>query len=95
MIQKNLKTNFERLIRYCIKSDDDDSYYCWQWQDDNKQWVSYQPKQTLELEENYNKNSSSNFTLLNSYKIDFKKMKQINSKTNYSRCIKRVKSGKK
>ena len=97
MIQKTVKTNFEREIRYSVEDENND-YYSWQWQDDNKKWIYYTKKNVLEIESKYNTPNISYFDLDISnkitYEINFNKMKQINKKTNFSRSIRRVKSGK-
>jgi hypothetical protein len=96
MTQKNLKTHFERQIRYCIKSKDENDYYAWQWQDEGKRWISYSPKSVIELEEKYEADDEEMNLKINdntSFKIDFNKMTQTNETTKTSRKIRRIKSG--
>lgn len=101
MIQKSIKTNFERLIRCSVNHNRtlDDKYYCWQWEGDNKQWIYYATNHATELEIKYNTDKSDSFdmhltsTLI--YEINFKKMKQTNKSTKFSRNIRRIQSGKK
>ena len=100
MIQKNLKTNFERIIRCSLCYDDNtDDSYSWQWEGDDKKWVYYSAQNTLELETKYNASKLScfdlNVTAAIKYEIDFNKMKQTNKKTKFSRNIRRVQSSNK
>ena len=100
MIQKNLKTNFERLIRLSVYYNDNiDELFSWQWEGDDKKWVYYSAKNVIELENKYDASKLSCFDLditnTLKYEIDFNKMKQTNKKTKFSRNIRRVESGNK
>jgi hypothetical protein len=99
MAQKTVKTGFERPIRYSVKlENDDDDYYSWQWEDDDKLWINYSPTNVLDFEKEFNTPNTTSFDLKItdklSYEVNFSQMKQINKKTKFSRSIKRVKSGK-
>jgi hypothetical protein len=73
MCQKNLKTDFERPVRFCIadtnnessdsEDSDEDKNTCWSywtWLDDIKSWITYSPYTSIELETNYQKYTNKN-----------------------------------
>ena len=104
MIQKNLKTNYVRAIRMRIEDSEDknrDSEWCyWEWMNDVNKWIMYPPEINLELESHYRSylkdSTQSSFTIQIgdsvkvNYIVDFKKMAQINSKSYFTRNVRRT-----
>ncbi len=84
MVQRNLKTLYERSIRFSILNNSDDDktdkkkcYIYWQWLNDYKKWSNYPAYITIELENNYIKYTESNLS------SSFFKLKLKETDTNY------------
>jgi hypothetical protein len=70
MCQKNVKTVYERPVRFCVCSldegddseeDKNEDWSCWTWLDDNnKNWIAYSPYITVELETIFQKYTLNN-----------------------------------
>lgn len=91
MVQKNKVSGWEQRIKCCLF--DDDSFYVWQWKDDDGFWYSYIPGVALELESCYKQGKEKLSFYLHEadYEVNLKDMCQKNEKTGKSRSVKRAK----
>lgn len=94
MVQVNKKTKFMRRIRLCLELKDENGYFIYEWQNDNKKWEAYIAEVMIKIADAINKDQTTlSVTCLNrSYDIDLKKLIQINTSTNVKRKIHCVKS---
>ncbi|XP_051832935.1 poly [ADP-ribose] polymerase 2 isoform X2 [Antechinus flavipes] len=91
MVQRNTKTRTERKIAVAIKKQD--SYFVWQWQNDEEDgWIPYDAKTCLALEAALEESNESKIDMVfgrKHYTLDVGNMVQINCKSGYLRKIER------
>ncbi|XP_072271306.1 poly [ADP-ribose] polymerase 2 isoform X1 [Pyxicephalus adspersus] len=89
MIQKNTKTGYQRQIRLAVK--EQDQYFVWQWQSDEGNWVTFDPKSCIVLESALQADEKLVSLSLGGkpYTVDLGAMVQKNSKTQHEREIQR------
>ncbi|CAM4783524.1 unnamed protein product [Rotaria magnacalcarata] len=94
MVQVNKKTKFMRRIRVCLELKDENGFYGYEWQDQNKKWEAYAVDVMIKIADAINADQTSvSVTCQNrSYDIDLKKLIQTNTSTKVTRKIHRVKS---
>lgn len=83
---------------------DDNYWYYWEWKNDSNRWIMYPPEINLELETHYRNylddRTKDSFKIeigetRVAYLVDFVKMAQINSKSSFTRNVRRsVANGK-
>ncbi|UJR31675.1 hypothetical protein I4U23_019156 [Adineta vaga] len=94
MIQINQKTKFMRRIRLCIDFQDKNGFFVYEYENDNKKWLTYNAEIMIQIANAVN----SNQTVLpvtyrnQSYEIDLDQLIEKNLETETSRKIRYVKS---
>ena len=94
MVQINKKTKFMRRIRVCLELKNENGFFIYEWQNENKKWEAYIAEIMIKIADAINNDQTTlSVTCGNrSYDIDLKKLIQINTSTNVSRKIHCVKS---
>ena len=93
MIQKNVKTKWERVIRCCIHDSSDGSWNCWEWENESKFFGSYPVKTAIDLERQFLKDKKQKVQIKNgAYECDIDNMVQSNIKSGFSRNMRRITS---
>ncbi|CAF1189095.1 unnamed protein product [Rotaria sordida] len=94
MIQMNKKTKFMRRIRLCLELKDENGFFIYEWQNENKKWEPYIAEIMIKIVDAINNDQTTlSVTSQNrSYNIDLKKLIQTNTSTNVTRKIHRIKS---
>ncbi|XP_074091074.1 poly [ADP-ribose] polymerase 2 isoform X1 [Macrotis lagotis] len=91
MVQRNTKSRSERRIAVAIK--EKDSYFVWQWQNDEEDdWIPYDVKTCLALEAALTESNESKIDVMfgrKRYTLDVDNMVQTNCKSGYQRRIER------
>ncbi|CAF3227525.1 unnamed protein product [Rotaria sp. Silwood2] len=94
MTQVNKKTKFMRRIRLCLELKDENGFFVYEWQNENKKWESYAAEIMTKIADAINNDQTTLSVTCQSrsYDIDLKKLIQTNTSTNVIRKIHRVKS---
>lgn len=94
MVQVNKKTKFMRRIRVCLELKDNNGFFVYEWQNENKKWEVYNVESMVKIADALNKDQTtvSITSQTRSYDIDLKKLHQKNTSTNVIRKIHCVKS---
>ncbi|CAF3963271.1 unnamed protein product [Adineta steineri] len=94
MVQINKKTKFMRRIRLSLELKDNNGFFIYEWQNENKKWESYTAEIMVKIADALNNDQTSfSFTCQSrSYDIDLKKLTQTNTSTNVIRKVRCVKS---
>jgi hypothetical protein len=94
MVQINKKTKFMRRIRVSLELKNENGFFIYEWQNENKKWEAYTAEIMVKIADAINNDQMTlSVTCGNrSYDIDLKKLVQINTSTNVSRKIHCVKS---
>ena len=94
MIQSNKKTKFVRRIRLCLELKDQNGYFVYEWQNENKKWEPYSAQVMTQIADALNQDHStlSITSHTRTYDLDLKKLVQTNTSTNVTRKIRSVKS---
>ena len=94
MTQTNTKTKWERLIRCCIKNgNEENEWNCWEWENDSKFFTPYSVKVSLQMEEQFLVDKKVKIILgSTNYEADLDNMVQANTKSGFSRNIRRIQS---
>ena len=94
MLQVNKKTKFMRRIRLCLELKDNNGFFVYEWQNENKKWEVYAAESMVKIADALNNDQTTvSFTCqTRSYDIDLKKLSQKNTSTNVIRKIHCVKS---
>jgi hypothetical protein len=94
MIQSNKKTKFVRRIRLCLELKDQNGYFVYEWQNENKKWEPYNAQVMTQIADTLNQDNTtlSITSQTRTYDIDLKKLVQTNTSTNVTRKIRSVKS---
>lgn len=94
MIQSNKKTKFVRRIRLCLELKDQNGYFAYEWQNENKKWEPYNAQVMTQIADALDQDNStlSITSQTRTYDIDLKKLVQTNTSSNVTRKIRSVKS---
>jgi hypothetical protein len=94
MIQVNKKTKFMRRIRLCLELKDENGFFVYEWQNENKKWEAYIAEIMIKIADAINNDQTTLSVTCQSrsYDIDLKKLNQINTTTNVIRKIHCIKS---
>ncbi|XP_051778258.1 poly [ADP-ribose] polymerase 2 [Erpetoichthys calabaricus] len=92
MTQQNIQSGVKRKIRIAVRQHS--KYFSWQWEESDGEWIPYEARTSLQLEQALQKNEISLTLALkrNQYIMDLVKMVQVNKKTKFERRIQRVES---
>ena len=94
MIQMNKKTKFIRRVRLALELKDQNGFFVYQWQNENKKWEPYNAEVMIQIADAL-QNDQTNLSVTcqsRSYDIDLKKLIQTNTSTNVTRKVQCVKS---
>jgi hypothetical protein len=94
MVQVNKKTKFMRRIRLCLELKDENGFFVYEWQNENKKWEAYSAEIMIKIADAINNDQTTlSITFQNrSYDIDLNKLIQTNTSTNVKRKIHCIKS---
>ncbi|CAF3595748.1 unnamed protein product [Rotaria sp. Silwood1] len=94
MVQVNKKTKFMRRIRLCLELKDENGFFVYEWQNENKKWETYIAEIMIKIADAINNDQTTLSVTCQSrsYDIDLKKLIQTNTSTNVTRKIHRIKS---
>jgi hypothetical protein len=94
MVQINKTTKFMRRIRLCLELKDENGYFIYEWQNENKKWEGYIAEIMIKIADAINNDQTtlSITSQTRSYDIDLNKLIQTNTTTNVTRKIRCVKS---
>ncbi len=94
MVQINKKTKFMRRIRLCLELKDENGFFVYEWQNENKKWENYIAEIMIKIADAINNDQTTlSITSQNrSYDIDLNKLIQTNTSTHVTRKIRCVKS---
>lgn len=94
MLQVNKKTKFMRRVRLCLELKDNNGFFVYEWQNENKKWEVYAAESMVKIADALNNDQTtvSITSQTRSYDIDLKKLSQKNTSTNVIRKIRCVKS---
>jgi len=94
MVQMNKKTKFMRRIRLCLELKDENGFFVYEWQNENKKWENYIAEIMIKIADAINNDQTTlSITSQNrSYDIDLNKLIQTNTSTHVTRKIRCVKS---
>ncbi len=94
MVQVNKKTKFLRRVRLCLELKDENGFFVYQWQNENKKWEAYTAEIMIQIADAINKDQTtvSITSQSRTYDIDLNKLLQTNTSTNVTRKIHCAKS---
>ena len=94
MVQVNKKTKFMRRVRLCLELKDENGFFIYEWQNENKKWEAYAAEIMIKIADAINNDQTtlSVTCQTRSYDIDLKKLIQTNTATNVTRKMHCVKS---
>lgn len=91
MVQKNVKTKWERVIRCCIHDSSDSSWNSWEWENESKFFGPYPVKTCIALEQQFLKDKKQKVSIKEgAYECDLDNMVQTNVKSGFSRNMRRI-----